>query len=297
MRLTRLGDEHALRWMVGALAIVAAVGVVAAIENAGRREGRLTRAVVGGQLNEIPDGAAGFFRCESLRISWRAPSQRRSSELRVHDEATGKLLLRAADEYAHYAPQWCGDILQDGSFAFGYSSFSGGAHCCTTHYVLLLGDEPRVILETEPGEGHVLEPEQLDSEGPYELVGSSDALSYFDPGGGLESLSFVASPMLPAVYAFEGGKFVEATRRFPEVVEDDLREALVRITGDATASDYWEDKAGYGLRALGDLALLGRLDDGLDDLRAGKWGIDVRTSYWLVKSVPALEAAIDSRFE
>lgn len=296
MRLGRPSVRGGHRWAIVAL-LVAGMSGVSAIRLTTRDVGRLTSAASAGSLSYAPSSAEGFFRCEGLEISWRAGSRpRERSSLRVEDEATGEVLLSAKDDYAHFTPLWCGDILQNGGRAFGYSSFSGGAHCCTTSYVVLLDDEPRTILKTE-GEGPSLEPKQLNEGGPYELVGLSDALAYFDPGGGLDSLSFVASPMLPAVFAYEEGEFVEATRRFPEVLESDLREAMADLRGDDEATESWDFKAGVGLRVLGNLALLGRLEEGLDDLRAGRWAIDATTSLWLVDSIPALKSAIDADFE
>ncbi|MBB6098859.1 hypothetical protein HNR42_002294 [Deinobacterium chartae] len=115
-------------------------------------------------------------------------------------------------EDASVSADWCQDLDQDGQPEVLLSGYSGGAHCCTTHYLYQLKDAPRLMLRYFAGNAPGLMPKQLDGKGALELVGSDDRFAY------AYGLCYACSPFLIRVFARTGDVYLEASRRFPATV-------------------------------------------------------------------------------
>jgi hypothetical protein len=174
------------------------------------------------------------------------------------------------DPGAKLIPLWCGDVLGDGSQVLGYETFSGGAHCCFSVTVLRLQPGAAHLLDVDLGNGGLSQPRQLDGSGALELVGSSDVFAYFD------DLSFAASPFLPLVFAYDGQRYVEATRRFPDLLSTQLDQANAELA-EAVARPApaqlppalrYQEQESLALRIYGLHVLLGDPDTALADLQA-----------------------------
>jgi hypothetical protein len=88
------------------------------------------------------------------------------------------------------------------------TGYSGGAHCCTTHYLFTQEGGLRNLLYQEWGDGGIQEVRDLDGDGRGELI-ALWVYAYFG------DLSFAYSPGVYRVYAYDGMAFHEVTRKFP----------------------------------------------------------------------------------
>jgi hypothetical protein len=183
---------------------------------------------------------------------------------------------------------WCADLLGDGRQAIAYERFSGGAHCCYAATVLLIEPGAVHLLDVDLGNGGLVEPRQIDGVGPLELPTTSDVFAYFD------DLAYAASPVLPMVLAYDGTRYVEATRRFTDLLADEarqaqaeLREVVARQTVVGGSRFDYEEQVGMALRLYGLHVLLGDADQALPGL---KGLVAPPVAEWLdVNAQPAVE--------
>jgi hypothetical protein len=190
-------------------------------------------------------------------------------------------------------PLWCGDLLGNGSQVLGYENFSGGAHCCFSVSIAPLQPGAAHLLDVDLGNGGLSQPQQLDGDGPLELVGASDVLAYFD------DLSYAASPFLSLVFAYDPAsqQYVEATREFPDHLEGemaqasaDLGEAVRRPVDQSIPERYrYEEQESVALRLYALHVLLGDADEALPALERQ---VAAPVAAWLVANAPAARAAM-----
>lgn len=88
------------------------------------------------------------------------------------------------------------------------TDYSGGAHCCFTHYLFTQEGGLRNLMYEEWGDGGIQEVRDLDGDGRAELI-TVAVYSYF------ADLSFADSPGVTRVYAYDGIQLYDATRQFP----------------------------------------------------------------------------------
>ena len=160
-------------------------------------------------------------------------------------------------------PQLCGDLVGDGSTELLYTTYSGGAHCCSTAFVVSLEPTPRPLLRYELNNAGGMDPRQLDGGGPLELTSGSDLFAYFD------DLPYAASPFLPLAFAYDPqqGQYVEATRRFPDLVQSDLDRTLQELDAAVQRGEDPIVQRSLGLKGFAEFALLGRPDEGLSEVK------------------------------
>jgi hypothetical protein len=192
-------------------------------------------------------------------------------------------------------PLWCGDLLGDGSQALGYEAFSGGAHCCFSATVVLLDASGRHLLDADLGNGGLGMPAQLDDGGPLELPASADVFAYFG------DLSFAASPFLPMVFAYDGTRYVEATRQFPDRLsadiaqaEADLADAAARpVPPDEPRRFAYQEQESVALRLFGLHVLLGDADQALPAIERR---VAPPAATWLAANASAARDAMAERY-
>ena len=157
----------------------------------------------------------------------------------------------------------CVEVTGDTTPDLSVEWYSGGAHCCSTIQIFQLQPTFRQILIF--GAGHTTGfTVQHDRGGRPALVLGDSGLAYYG------DLCFACSPSsMPLVACYTGARYVDCTRRFPNVVQDaiktyteSLREAI-RST-DAARIQYMR---GAALGVYAAHALLDREADGLAAVR------------------------------
>jgi hypothetical protein len=204
-----------------------------------------------------PDGSNN---CGDFAVGWDSPELDGSGPTATLHAINGgdvALDLKGRDDTEQLTALWCGNVAGDERPELATQRFTGGAHCCFTIRVDTM-DGP-TLLERDLGNYGGLEAKELDDEHPNELVGSSDVLAYFS------DLPFAATAPVPLVFAFRGGRYVEAAAEFPDEVrkrladaEKDLRAAIAGGIDDAIK--------GMALGVYAHHVLLGDADEALPAL-------------------------------
>ena len=175
-------------------------------------------------------------------------------------------------EGAFYA--WCRDVTADGTLELGYSLFSGGGHCCFTFVVLHLKAPETELLRVNLHDVNRVTPRQLDRTPAHELVAADYRLAY------MGDLPFAVTSPFPRVFAYRGGRYVEATRSFPAYLRADRKKALRDLAAcgdDALAGSRLECERAVGLRIVALDILLRAPTSGISRLP-----LDLATRRWLL---------------
>lgn len=228
-----------------------------------------------------PDGSAN---CADYAVAWQSPAGR--AERATLTAVSGRdvaLDLEGADGFEQLAALWCGDVDADGRFELATQRFTGGAHCCFSVRVDTLGGD--TMLARDLGNFGGIEAENLDDDGPYELVGHSDALA------GVGDIPFVATAPLPLVFSLRAGRYGEATQDFPDHVRTSLEEAR-RDLAAVAGGDNEQAVRGMALGVYGHYVLLGDADEGLRQIAEL---VGERVRQWVRGNADEVAAAIEDR--
>lgn len=161
----------------------------------------------------------------------------------------------------------CEDVTGDRVPEVIMTQYSGGAHCCTSIYVLALKPSVRLLLNYEAGHAGGIEIRDLDRDRRPELILYDDSFAYFD------DLCFACSPAgIPLIACFRDGRFVDCTRSFPDVLRreiaswsETLRKAAEEGPRDAAALMYMR---GTALGLYANYVLLGADEHGWEAVHA-----------------------------
>lgn len=170
----------------------------------------------------------------------------------------------------------CTDVTGDGRPELIVESYSGGAHCCSTIQVFQLQPALRRILNFEAGNAGGFSVRR-GPRGRPALVLGDDGLAYYG------DLCFACSPSyMPLVACYDGTRFAECTRQFPDVIQEAIRTSIkelkdaVRSTHDSRP--YYMKGAALGVYAA--YSLLGKEANGLTTvIRIAR---DPEVTSWLV---------------
>lgn len=204
-----------------------------------------------------PDGSNN---CGDFAVDWQSPELGGNGpKASLHAVEGGNVVLDLVgrDDTEQIMPLWCGDIAGDERPELATQRFTGGAHCCYTIRIDTM-DGP-TLLERDLGNYGGLDPKDLDGDGVDELIGSSDVLAYFG------DLPYAATQAVPLVLTFRGGKYIEATDDFPDVVREKLADAEKDLQ--QTIDDDLEDAIkGMAIGVYAHHVLLGDEDAALEEL-------------------------------
>jgi hypothetical protein len=210
------------------------------------------------------DASSGSAACGSVNVTWSTPSFSSSLDPRtvaIHaTDAAGNTVFDVSQEtrvLESLGPVWCGDLLGDGRQVLNYAEFSGGAHCCFSGSVVLLDGSGQHLLDWGLGSFGLESPQQLDGSGALEIPGVSPLFSYYG------DLSFVSSPTMPVVYAYDGRRYTDATARFPSYFMPELAQA----EADVARFKPGQDQEGAALKVYALHLLLGDGDKALAGLQ------------------------------
>jgi len=243
-------------------------------------------------ITQFPRDPSGTVQCGPQHVSWSGGTLRsETSEGNVVAD-----LSQPLGPGQRVIPLWCGDLLGDGSQVLGVETFSGGAHCCFSVSVVQLDKSGTHLLDADLGNGGLGTPEQLDDSGPLQLVGTSDVFAYFD------DLTFVASPFMPLVYAYDGQQYVEATRQFPDRIRTEIDQANAAlpvaverpVPPNQPAFVRYQEQESIALRLYGLHWLLGDQDAALPLIMAR---LSPPAADWLNANAPAAAAALSTVYQ
>jgi len=168
----------------------------------------------------------------------------------------------------------CKSLTGDGVPGLILTTYSFGAHCCWTIYVLSLRSHPKLLLQFFAGNADGYEIRDLKADGNLQVILGDDSFAYF--GG----LSFASSPsLLPLVACYRNGSFADCTREFPDLIRGSIEEYRERLkdterrikSGELGVSPEWPADtwtAGWVLGIYANSVLLGRDDEGWAEVRS-----------------------------
>ncbi len=119
----------------------------------------------------------------------------------------------------------CAALTGDGTPDLIVTTFTGGADCCTVYDVVALTADMPTLLHWNAGTGGIRAFAQLDPGGAAAIVGTDARLA------GVGDLPVYATPAIPIVFSYRGGRYVAATADYPAVVRADQADALAGIAG------------------------------------------------------------------
>lgn len=145
----------------------------------------------------------------------------------------------------------CIDFDNDGKKEAVIEEFSGGAHCCFTYYFYRIENESlklfeQLYLKNSQNPNF----KDLDGDGKPEILASDDSFSYFD------GLCFACSPILPIIFCYKDGKFIDCTLEFSFLLDSQIEKNL-----ETKKSGYDYPKA-LALQYLGLYILQGKQEEG-----------------------------------
>jgi len=233
-------------------------------------------------------GLNGTAQCYDYTVTWSSPESFTSSgqtELVVTD-ADGNELVHHTEQWGGITPLrpvWCGDVLQDGSLAFAYTYYTGGAGgCCDITYIVLLPGGERIL------DGYFGYADPIaGGDGPLPLRSGI----WLWPAG----ISHASVGVLPRYLRFEDGAYLDATRSFP----NDLRATLADTN---SALNDWLSRPAYGgdesrrEEAIMAYALASLLDEGDAWLTAWSPRLPAVDREWLETQRPWLATFLADTF-
>jgi hypothetical protein len=136
-------------------------------------------------------------------------------------------------------------------------TYSGGAHAATDYYLCSFYPTFRLLAGFDANNTGIHEVRDLNRDGRMEIITDDDSFAYFD------GLSYAGSPRLPMILGLKYGRYVDATRDFPELIRADMRRAAAHVK-EVTAAMARPDADSMGafkayaaaIQWLGDAVLL-----------------------------------------
>lgn len=139
--------------------------------------------------------------------------------------SAGKIIFEHYDWGIEIDPITGKDVNGDGQPDAVLSTFSGGAHCCSTYYVISLGKTPGLIRQF--GNRFNASFEDLKKDGQVEILISEEA---FDEGFGLDH---AFSPFPQLIVRLKGAKFEDISATFWPVFEKEIAEIRGKLKPDS----------------------------------------------------------------
>jgi len=146
------------------------------------------------------------------------------------------------------------DVDNDGTEELFIEDYSGGAHCCFTYYLYTRKPSLKLLGIFDMGNG-ILEFKDLNGDGKLEAVGSYDGFAYYD-------YCYAVSPWIPIVFSLKGGRYVENTKAFPDLIQ----ESLDRYLADPPENDD-ESRKSWATAIYAHMILLGKETSAWETIR------------------------------
>jgi hypothetical protein len=109
--------------------------------------------------------------------------------------------------------------------------FTGGAHCCVFLTAAVIKNDQYVIKDTLFWGDSGYEIKDIDGDGVYEISGNDVRFAY-------AFTSFAGSQFPILIYQYKNGKFFDATKKFPKLIEKDLSDLKKNLDTDYLKKGY-----------------------------------------------------------
>lgn len=109
--------------------------------------------------------------------------------------------------------------------------FTGGAHCCEFLTAAIIKNDKYVIKDTLSWGDSGFEIKDIDGDGVLELTGRDVQFAY-------AFTNFAASRFPILIYQYRNGKFINATKKFPKLVEQDVTDFKKELNDDYLKIGY-----------------------------------------------------------
>lgn len=160
------------------------------------------------------------------------------------EDCKGNRVLEARDRGLRLHEVSGTDLNGDGHPDLVLEGYSGGMHCCLTYWIVAL-KPPRLLCVLSNRDGMAFT--DIDGDGSVEILARDHAFDCF-----LRPCSISPSPM--TVLRAQGDKLIDVSRQFPQMFEEDLKQAQKLLSPDRVArfrtdqpldvGDYLEAKQG-----------------------------------------------------
>jgi hypothetical protein len=185
--------------------------------------------------------------------------------LRLTD-ASGKLVKEVRGN--RFAVVEAVELTGKGGPELHATTFTGGAHCCSTEYYFTRdGGTVRNLLVFDSANGGINGHKDLNGDGRREILAANDAFAYF------EGIAYAFSPHVPMTLAWDGTRYTDATAKFPARARQEARYYQTEFLKARAAKDELAEETRRAL-ALGYYANLAAV------------GEEARAAAWLRKNAP-----------
>lgn len=189
--------------------------------------------------------------CGPLQVLRERPGGQTVRRVTVIPPRGTPLVVETGEPGTNTDVDWCYDLDVDGTPEIALFVYSGGAHCCITQSIYTFRDGRLTpVLEYRGGNAGGLVPRELDGPPPRELVGSDDRFAYFG------ELPYTSSPFIAFIAGERGGRWVDVTREFPDVVRGHRDEILSQVDKVCGREKLVECYRGIGLGIYAESLLL-----------------------------------------
>lgn len=182
----------------------------------------------------------------------------------------GTSWVDATSEFSLFGAIDLQDLDSDGDAEVIVETFSGGAHCCTTHQIYSWAGDGFSVATSEMRDGGGGAFEDLNGDGKVEFVAFDNSFLY-------AFSSYAGSYPPTQIFTFENGNLVETTRQFPDYLRSQAWEMYQAIERSGS-QDYEVNGilAGYVAQKI----LLGEYEEGWNFMLARydrdyDWGMEI----------------------
>ncbi|GAB4458302.1 MAG: hypothetical protein OHK0037_01950 [Elainellaceae cyanobacterium] len=233
------------------------------------------------RMRELSDGPI------QLRLTYGSNAETWSGELRYEVFYNGKREIEQTQESSLYGAASLQDLDADGVAEVIIRTYSGGAHCCTTHTIHSWQGDRFTTTDTGFRDGEGGSFQDLDGDGQLEFVSVDNAFLY--------AFSSYAGSFPPSqIWTLQNGQFVDVTRQHPEelrAIANQMREAVLTIQSDT--NEVNGILAGY----VAQMILLGKQEQGWAFMlanydRTSDWGLEIYEGERAIGRHPGFPAAL-----
>lgn len=224
-----------------------------------------------------------------VRFRYRQDAEAWSGEVQYTLLYNGQPQLEQTQESTAYGGVRLQDLDADGTAEVIIRTYSGGAHCCTSHIIHRWQGDRFETTDTGFRDGEGGSFRDLDGDGRLEFVAFDNAFLY--------AFSSYAGSFPPSqIWALQDGQLVDVTRQYPaelRAIANQMRDAVLTVQADT--NEVNGILAGY----VAQMILLGEYEQGWAFMlanydRTSDWGLEIYKDGQVVYRYPDFPAALEA---